>query len=116
MLSSRGAEVRGHKYKDLWAQLPEAARAKIMVVAKNRSPGHTDFSNVERLLVWYQYIFEKARYSYEIYDGYTPEEMRELGNYWEELGAPSEEALIQYHPEELFCLTEGLLAYVEEAL
>ncbi|MBC7604140.1 MAG: hypothetical protein H7255_15965 [Ramlibacter sp.] len=116
LLSSRGADARGHKYKELWTQLPEAVRARIMSVAVSRSPGHTDFSNVEKLLVWYQYIFAKARYSYEIYDGYTPEEMRELGTSWEEIGAPVEEAVIQYWHEELYCLTEGLLAYVEEAL
>lgn len=116
LLSSRGTGARSHNYKDLWAQLPEAGRAKIMAVAEARSPGHTDFSNVEKLLVWYQYIFEKARYPYEIYDGYTPQELSELGECWEQIGAPTEEAVIQYHPEELHCLTEGLLAYVEEAL
>jgi hypothetical protein len=66
--------------------------------------------------VWYQFIFEKARYHYEIYDGYTLDEQRELGRLWDEIGAPTEEAVVQYHPEELFCLTEGLLAYVEKAL
>lgn len=116
LLSSRGGGARGHKYKDLWAQLPEAAREKIMKVAADRSPGHTDLSNVENLLTWYQYIFEKARYPYEIYDGYTPEEVRDLRAFWEQIGAPSEEAVVQYHPEELHCLTVGLLAYVEAAL
>jgi len=33
-----------------------------------------------------------------------------------ELGAPIEEALVQYYPSELECLTEGLIQYVQSAL
>ena len=116
LLSSCGTIARSHRYRDLWAQLPTEARDKIMVIAAERSPGHADLSNVENLLGWYEYVFERARYPYEIYEGYTPQEVRALGEYWEEIGAPSEEAVVQYHPEELHCLTEGLLAYVEAAL
>jgi hypothetical protein len=116
VLVSGQARAGGHKYKQLWAELPEPARAEILATARARSPGHANLSNVEGLLVWYQFIFEKARYHYEIYDGYTLDEQRELGRLWDEIGAPTEEAVVQYHPEELFCLTEGLLAYVEKAL
>jgi hypothetical protein len=75
-------------------------------VAKVRMPGHTDFSNLTKLLKWYQYIFEKARYSYELYD--TFKEQKELGELWEELEAPTHEAVVQYYPQELICLIEGL--------
>lgn len=52
----------------------------------------------------------------ELYDGYTLAEQRELGELWVSLGAPTEEAMVQYHPLELECLTEGLLDYVERVL
>jgi len=87
-----------------------------MEIAKARSPGNTDFSDIEKLLLDYQFVFEKARYHYELYQGWTAQEMREFGEYWEELGAPVDEAVVQYHPEELFCLIEALRSYIEPRL
>ena len=87
-----------------------------MKTAKERSPGFTDFSNLNRLLLCYQFVFEKARYHYELFDGWTPEEMVDLGKFWEELGAPIDEAIVQYHPEELFYLIEALKSYIEPRL
>lgn len=105
-----------HNYAKLWRALPGRAQKEIVRLAQERSPGHTDFSNLEKLLNWYQFIFEKARYHYELYEGWTLEEQSELGRLWEELGAPTHEAVVQYHPEELFCLTEALKAYIEPRL
>lgn len=106
----------GHKYAELWSSLPASTRDAVLAVAIARMPGHTDFSDIERLLKWYQFVFERARYSYELYDGYSLEEQRDLGQFWEGLGAPVDEAIIQYHPNELQCLIEGLIAYIENAL
>lgn len=105
-----------HNYAKLWLALPGDAQKELLKVAKERSPSHTDFSDLARLLRWYQFVFEKARYHYELYEGWTPEEMSELGRLWEELGAPTNEAVVQYYPEELFCLIEALKAYVEPRL
>ena len=91
-------------------------RMEILRVARERSPGHTDFSDLNKLLHWYQYVFEKARYYYELYEGWTLEEQKDFGKLWEQLGAPKKEAEVQYHPEELFCLIEGLRAYIEPRL
>lgn len=104
--------ARHHNYAKLWLALPGHAQKEILRFAKERSPGHTDFSDLERLLNWYQFIFEKARYHYELYEGWTLAEQSELGKLWEEIGAPTHEAVVQYHPEELFCLTEALKTYM----
>ena len=105
-----------HAYSKLWLALPGYAQKEIFKAAKERSPGHTDFSDISKLLLSYQFVFERARYHYELYEGWTPQEMDEFGKLWEELGAPTEEAVVQYHPEELFCLTEALKAYIEPRL
>ena len=105
-----------HDYGKLWLALPGYAQKEILQRAKERSPGHTDFSDLTKLLHWYQFVFEKARYHYELYEGWTPEEQKEFGKLWKELGAPTKEAVVQYHPEELFCLVEALKAYIEPRL
>ncbi len=105
-----------HNYTKLWLALPGYASKEILRVAKDRMPGHTDFSDLKNLLNWYQFIFERARYHYELYEGYTFEEQRELGEFWEEIGAPTHEAVVQYYPQELLCLIEGLKAHIEGRL
>jgi hypothetical protein len=107
---------QSHVYAKLWRALPGYAQKEILKAAKERSPGHTDFSDLNKLLMHFQFVFEKARYHYELYEGWTPQEMDEFGKLWEELGAPTEEAVVQYHPEELFCLIEALKAYIEPRL
>ena len=107
---------QNHNYKKLWLGLPGHARNEILSVAKARMPGHADLSDIDKLLVWFQFVFERARYHYELYENYSLEEQTELGCYWEELGAPVDEAVVQYHPNELACLIAGLNAYVEKSL
>lgn len=105
-----------HNYQKLWLGLPGYAQKEILAVATQRMSGHADFSQLEELLGWYQYIFEKSRYHYELYEGYTLDEQRELGEYWISIGAPTREAVVQYHPSELQCLIAGLIFFVEKAL
>lgn len=105
-----------HNYKNLWLGLPDCDRNEILAVATKRMPGHADLSDIEKLLVWYQFIFERARYHYELYDGYSLAEQHELGQYWLNIGAPTEEAVVQYYPLELECLIAGLSAYIEKVL
>ncbi|RLW59979.1 MAG: hypothetical protein B6D75_08270 [gamma proteobacterium symbiont of Stewartia floridana] len=102
-----------HKYYKLWLALPGYAQKQILQKAKERMPGHTDFSDIEKLLNWYQYIFENARYFYELYEGYSLEEQHEIGEFWQEIGAPIEEADVQYFPNELECLIYGVSTYIE---
>ena len=116
VLASGQARAGGHDYKDLWNKLPVTARNEVLDVAKNRMPGHAELADLHRLLSWYKFIFEKARYGYELHDGLTPAQVARKGDAWEARGAPIEEAEIQYYPLELECLTEGLIAYVEREL
>jgi hypothetical protein len=107
--------ARKHKYVELWEQIPDSARAKILSLARSRMPGHADLSDINKLLTWYEFVFVKARYHYELYERYSPEEMRELGDLWMSLGAPTEEAVVQYYPNELTCLIYGLDKFLESA-
>ena len=107
--------ARNHRYVQLWAQLPNDARAKIVSSALSRMPGHADLSGLNKLLTWYEFVFVKARYHYELYEGYTQDEMGELGELWVSLGAPTEEAVVQYYPNELACLIYGLEEFIESA-
>lgn len=116
VLASIGVRAGSHDYGALWSKLPGPIQDQVMSAARGRMPGHTDFSNLENLLSSYQFLFVKARYHYELYENLTLEEQRELGERWIERGAPVDEARVQYHPNELFCLTEGLIAYVESVL
>jgi hypothetical protein len=77
---------RNHNYVELWGDLPAGARATILAAARARMPGHADLSNLDNLLNWYQFVFEKARYHYDLYGGYSLQEQRELGELWVSLG------------------------------
>lgn len=105
-----------HNYKKLWHDLPGCVQKEVLAVAVQRMPGHADLSRLEELLGWYQFIFEKARYHYELYEGYTLAEQHDLGEHWASIGAPTEEAVVQYHPSELQCLITGLIVFIEKAL
>lgn len=105
-----------HTYTRLWRALPTSAQKEVLDVASNRMPGHSDLSRLDELLKWYQFIFEKARYHYELYRHYSSDEYRELARLWDELGAPTHEAVVQYHPAELRCLIDGLRSFIERRL
>jgi hypothetical protein len=107
---------KSHLYAKLWRGLPGYAQKEILAVARNRMPGHAGLSDADKLFGWYQFIFERARYHFELYEDYSLEEQRELGRFWEELGAPVDEAVVQYHPSELTCLIDGLRAFIEARL
>lgn len=116
VLASRQSRAGGHDYKRLWSVLPGSAQSQILAVARARMPGHADLLDLQNLLYWFQFVFEEARYGYELQDGLTPEEVREKGRLWDERGAPIAGAEVQYYPSELECLSEGLQKYVERAL
>ena len=108
-----GTPSRTHNYEHLWGQLPAADRDEIAKAARARMPGHADLSDIPHLLKEWRFVFEKGRYFYERYDGWTLEQQRELGEYWLEIGAPIEEAEVNYYPQELTCMIDALKAYVE---
>jgi hypothetical protein len=107
---------RNHGYAALWQLLLPDAQSEILRIARERMPGHADLSDLDRLLSQYQRNFTKARYFYELYEGYTLEQQHELGQFWEELGAPEHEADVRYYPNELDCLIAGLRAFIDARL
>ena len=102
----------GHNYSRLWERLPAEASNEIMRVALAHMPGHSDLSQMNTLLDAYRYVFEKARYYYELYEGFTKEEVREAGERWIANGAKNEDAAVVYYPNELMCLIEGLSCFI----
>jgi hypothetical protein len=115
LLLSGQEPKNSHNYKKLWLGLPGYVRKKVVEVASARMPGYADLTNLEGKLDWWQFVFERARYHYELYADYTLQEQTELGELWIALGAPNHEAVVQYFPSELQCLIEGLSTYVESA-
>lgn len=111
-----GTPPRSHNYWNLWQCLPKSVQDYLLAMANDRMSGYVDFSNLRWLLDNYRFVFERARYFYEFYEGYTLEEQSELGDFWVGLGSPEAEADVQYKPNELFCLTDSLLAYVRAEL
>ena len=107
---------KSHDYWALWQSLPKSAQGAILTDAENRMPGHADLSNLEWLLRNYKFVFERARYFYEFYEGYTLQEQSELGQFWVDIGSPEHEADVQYKPNELTCLIDGLLAHIKREL
>ena len=105
---------KNHKYYKLWSGLPGNVQSKILQYAKSRMHDINDFSNLEKLLINYQFIFEKVRYFYEFYEGYTLDEQHELGKFWKDIGAPLDEADVRYYPDELECLIFGISEYIKE--
>ena len=96
--------------------MPDEVAGEILSAAEKRMPGVADLSEIEWLLKNYEFVFKRARYSYEFYEGYTRDEVQELGELWCSLGAPDHEAIVQYKPNELLCLTEALLDYIRRVL
>jgi len=116
VITNGGTPPKSHNYLALWQSIPRSAQDAILTVAADRMPGHADLSNLEWLLRNYRFVFERARYFYEFYEGYTLQEQSELGQFWVDLGSPEDEADVQYKPNELTCLIDGLLVHVKREL
>ena len=91
----------GHGYFHLWEKLPAEASNEIMRVALAHMPGHSDLSQMKTLLDAYEFVFKRARYYYELYEGCTKEQVREAGERWIANGAKNEDAAVVYYPNEL---------------
>lgn len=116
LLLAESTPARSHAYKDLWDDLPPDVQEVILSVARERMPGHADLSDLPKLLNSYEHVFKKARYYYEFYENYSLREQKELGEFWEQLGAPIDEAEVRYYPNELTSLIYGLAHFIEGKL
>lgn len=116
LLVSGRKPARSHNYVDLWTGLPAPVKEEILRVANGRMPGHSDLTDITKLLTSYKFVFEQARYYYELYEGKSIEEQRAEGQAWLASGGHVDDARARYYPLELDCLVAGLLAYIEPRL
>jgi hypothetical protein len=114
-LVALGKYRRSHRYALLWADLPPTSKARILSIAEQRFPGHTNFSDIDIAFDDWEYAFTTGRYYFELYETHTKEEQRAIGDLWISLGAPEDEAVVRFHPFELMALSEGLVRYIEQA-
>ena len=110
-----GKYKRSHNYAVLWEALPHDTRSAIAALAAQRFPGHTDLSDLNALFKDWEFAFTKGRYYFELYETYTLEQQRELGEFWVSLGAPEHEAEVRYHSMELIAMTEALVTHIKNA-
>ena len=110
-----GKYKRSHNYAVLWEALPPMTKAAVLALAKQRFPGHADFTDLNALFEDWEYAFTKGRYYFELYESYSLQEQRELGEFWISLGAPEHEAEVRYHPLELQAIAEALVACIRDA-
>jgi hypothetical protein len=115
LITGRG-QRGSHDYPKLWNELPAEAQQQVIGAAKVRMAGHSDFSDIEKLLISYQFIFTKARYFYELYEEYPLDEQHKIGELWRAAGAPNDEADVVYFGEELTGLIHGLRSFIESKL
>lgn len=104
-----------HDYAAAWQALPFDASARILAVARERYVGHACLADPEALLSDWQFAFTRGRYFFELNQYLTLGEQQENGEAWIDRGAPLEEAQVRYHPLELLAMTDGLIAFLEEA-
>ncbi len=109
VLSDKPAR-RHHRYGEHWDSLPIDAQQEIIRVARARSPGLADLFDLVALFCDWRSFFNEGRYHYALYG--SEQEEREAGVTWLEADASIEHARVRFHPEELFCLIEGLRAFI----
>lgn len=104
----------GHKYQLIFCDLPAETQREILARAGNRiGPSALNTGASDILKEWGE-NFISLRYPYEKYEGLTEEEYHLLGEEWIESGAPIEEAMFRYFPEELFGMLEALKQMADE--
>lgn len=104
-------KCRGHEYAKLWHLLPLQKRTTIVNAARYRGGGNMDL--LDAALIQWEKAFQKGRYAYELQEGRTEEEIRQIGDEWSARGAPIEEAELQYYPGELHALVAGIREEIE---
>ena len=116
LLVSGKEPKRTHHYADLWNSLPRAVQDEVLAIASENLTSLSTRAQLDNALTAYQFIFQKARYYYEFYEGMSLEEQREEGDSWIAGGACDEEARVRYYPLELHGLIAGLETYIEARL
>ena len=99
---------KNHSYRALFDSLPQDVQQRILTKAQERIGVRGGGPSLLDLFERFAYNFVGLRYSYEVYEGSTAEELRERENVWLTGGAKEEDATFTYYPEELFGLIFAL--------
>jgi hypothetical protein len=100
----------GHDYYKGWCQLNEATRASLVDFASVRFAGHSDFSDVEKLMNAWKRTFTAYRYDYEVNETRSIDEIKRVSEDWD---GSNETADFAFYPLELRGLTEAIEAELE---
>jgi hypothetical protein len=106
---------RGHEYEKLFGELPQDLQAKLLSLAGERvGPSALAVDHEPVIKEWGQ-NFIALRYPWERYATLNEEQYSAVGEAWVSKGAPLEEAMFRYHPEELVGFIAALRIVAAEA-
>ncbi len=101
-----------HNYKAIYHTLGRDVKAQIISEAKIFSQIFDIDERIEKILEKFSYNFERLRYPFESYKGFTETEYLDYGKLYADLGYPDHEAEFEYYPEEL----RGLFLSLEKCV
>ena len=90
-----------HNYLNIWLEIPKNVRDCIIENAQLRFVGHTDFSILNNIFDSWQKAFEKFRYSYEVNENRSFEDIELASKNWDN---PD----FEFYPLELTALCEAI--------
>lgn len=99
----------GHDYRKGWSLLPTDVQWRLVQDADNRFAGHVDFSDIEKLMSAWGRCFTDYRYSYEVNEKRTLDEIKRVSEQWD---GSEETADFSFYPTELLGLIESIQAYL----
>lgn len=106
---------KGHSYAAIFMALPDEAQSRILQIAGERIGPSELSNNAVRVLEEWGKNFSALRYPYEKYELLSEQQYREQGERWMRAGAPLDEAVFRYYPEELFGFIHALRTFVADA-
>lgn len=106
--------AHGHKYEELFTELPNDLQARILSVAGERIGPSALVGNHASVLKELGQNFIALRYPWERYATLSEEQYSRIGSEWLAKGAPLAEATFRYHPEELVGILAALQVIVAE--
>jgi hypothetical protein len=106
--------AHGHQYENLFKELPSDLQVRLLSLAGERvGPSALAENHAAVFKEWGQ-NFVALRYPWERYTALSEEQYIKLGNEWVAKGAPLEEAMFRYYPEELLGIITALQAMAAE--
>ena len=93
---------KGHDYAKLFDELPGNLQKRVLALAGERLGPSVLCLKHTRVLQEWGMNFVALRYPWDRYPDVSEEEFARIGMQWSDEGAPLDEAVFRYFPEELF--------------